>query len=107
MLEKLGHHLVYIHALFNGSHVPLNLDCWLPSCRNKATKGISKSLRKKRAVVGAITGLSAASLLATPQADAAQEIVQLAASELSNIVRSGDAAHMHIRRGPCMSEPHY
>ncbi|CAK0784971.1 hypothetical protein CVIRNUC_008176 [Coccomyxa viridis] len=49
--------------------------------KNKATKGISKSLRKKRAVVGAITGLSAASLLTTPQADAAQEIVQLAASD--------------------------
>ena len=57
------------------------INCWLASCRNKATKGISKSLRKKRAVVGAITGLSAASLLATPQAEAAQEIAQLAGSE--------------------------
>ena len=62
-------------------------------CRNKATKGVSKALRKgtssvkkgtkaikKRAAVGAITGLSAASLLAAPQADAAQELMQLAAS---------------------------
>ena len=52
-------------------------------------KGASKSLRKgtksigtkKRAIAGAITGLSAASLLAVPQADAAQEVMQLAASK--------------------------
>lgn len=54
--------------------------------RNKATKGASKALRKgtgtkRRAIAGAITGLSAASLLAVPQADAAQEVMQLAASE--------------------------
>ncbi len=58
----------------------------LSSCRNKATKGASKALRKgtgtkRRAIAGAITGLSAASLLAVPQADAAQEVMQLAASE--------------------------
>ena len=52
-------------------------------------KGVSKSLRKgtksigtkKRAIAGAVTGLSAASLLAVPQADAAQEVRQLAASK--------------------------
>lgn len=54
--------------------------------RNKSTKGVSKALRgkggtKKRAAIGVITGLSAASLLAAPQADAAQELMQLAASE--------------------------
>ena len=52
--------------------------------RNKNTKEASKSLRKgtkRRAIAGAITGLSAASLLAVPQADAAAEIMQLAASE--------------------------
>lgn len=58
----------------------------LSYCRNKATKGASKALRKgtgtkRRAIAGAITGLSAASLLAAPQADAAQEVMQLAASE--------------------------
>ena len=76
---------------------PYNISKGLTSCRNKATKGISKSLRKKRAVVGAITGLSAASLLATPQADAAQEIMQLAGSELSTVVRSEDATYGNIR----------
>jgi len=57
--------------------------------RNKDLKGVSKSLRKgtksigtkKRAIAGAVTGLSAASLLAVPQADAAQEVMQLAASD--------------------------
>ncbi|CAL5228944.1 g12175 [Coccomyxa viridis] len=54
--------------------------------KNKATKGASKALRKgtgtkRRAIAGAITGLSAASLLAAPQADAAQEVMQLAASD--------------------------
>jgi len=52
--------------------------------KNKNTKEASKSLRKgtkRRAIAGAITGLSAASLLAVPQADAAAEIMQLAASD--------------------------
>ena len=45
----------------------------------KATKAVSKAV-KRRAVAGAIAGLSAASLLAAaPQADAAQELAQLAA----------------------------
>ena len=80
MVEKLDHHLMYI--LQSAWHEwAEDFNYRLASCRNKATKGISKSLRKKRAVVGAITGLSAASLLATPQAEAAQEIMQLAGSE--------------------------
>ena len=45
----------------------------------KAQKAVSKAV-KRRAVTGAIAGLSAASLLAAaPQADAAQELAQLAA----------------------------
>jgi hypothetical protein len=47
----------------------------------KAQKAISKPFSKKRAAIGAIVGLSAASLLtAAPQADAAQELMQLSAA---------------------------
>ncbi len=45
----------------------------------KAT-GLARLALKKRAVVSALVGLSAASLLAAPQADAATEAFQLAAS---------------------------
>ena len=38
------------------------------------------ALNRKRAIVSALVGLSAASLLAAPQADAATEAFQLAAS---------------------------
>lgn len=47
----------------------------------KAQKTVAKAT-KRRAAVGAIAGLSAASLLAAaPQADAAQEVLQLAAGD--------------------------
>lgn len=45
----------------------------------KAT-GLARLALKKRAIVSALVGLSAASLLTAPQADAATEAFQLAAS---------------------------
>lgn len=55
----------------------------------KAQKTVSKAF-KKRAAIGAIVGLSAASLLAAaPQADAAQEIMQLSAGDCLHRVYFG------------------
>ncbi|BDA48051.1 probable photosystem II core complex proteins psbY, chloroplastic [Coccomyxa sp. Obi] len=44
-------------------------------------KKVASKVGKKRAVTGAIVGLSAASLLAAPQADAANEVMQLATGD--------------------------
>lgn len=66
--------------------------------RESSAKGAAKKLRMKmRGVVSALVGLSAASLLATPQADAASEAFQLAAGAL--------AGNLHTASCPgCFSE---
>ena len=67
-------------VLFNIGGPALNQ---LNNAANKNKSGVVKKvaskINKKRAVTGAIVGLSAASLLAAPHADAANEVMQLAA----------------------------
>ena len=66
-------------VLFNIGGPALNQ---LNNAANKNKTGVAKKISKavmKRAVTGAIVGLSAASLLAVPHADAANEVMQLAA----------------------------
>ncbi|EIE27294.1 hypothetical protein COCSUDRAFT_52123 [Coccomyxa subellipsoidea C-169] len=69
-------------VLFNIGGPALNQ---LNNAANKNKSGVVKKvaskINKRRAVTGAIVGLSAASLLAVPQADAANEVMQLAAGD--------------------------
>ena len=83
-------------VLFNIGGPALNQ---LNNAANKNKSGVVKKvaskINKRRAVTGAIVGLSAASLLAVPQADAANEVMQLAAGARLIV--------LHVISGLCLS----